>query len=189
MNPRNTFDCFVVGSNNEYAHAACLAMLGPVFTMQPDGERIYAPTGRLLATGEKLEQPGLATALELLAVEGAASVYAGSIGELLTAVEGVPVTAGDLARYEARWELPAEAAWLGRRVLTRSGLSGVPETLERLPRLRGLGSSARVHALLRALSEGEADGHTTNVVTATANGVTGGGSTQGEEAMRQHPAQ
>ena len=34
------------------AHAACLAMLGPVFTMQPDGERIYAPTGRLLETGE-----------------------------------------------------------------------------------------------------------------------------------------
>ena len=27
------------------AHAACLAMLGPVFTMQPDGERIYAPAG------------------------------------------------------------------------------------------------------------------------------------------------
>ncbi len=26
MNPRNTFDCFVVGSNNEYAHAACLAV-------------------------------------------------------------------------------------------------------------------------------------------------------------------
>ena len=52
------------------AHAACLAMLGPVFTMQPDGERIYAPAGRLLETGETLEQPGLATALELLAGEG-----------------------------------------------------------------------------------------------------------------------
>jgi chromosomal replication initiator protein len=26
MNPRNTFDCFVVGTNNEYAHAACLAV-------------------------------------------------------------------------------------------------------------------------------------------------------------------
>ena len=42
------------------AHAACLAMLGPVFTMQPDGERIYAPAGRLLETGETLAQPGLA---------------------------------------------------------------------------------------------------------------------------------
>jgi len=26
MNPRNTFECFVVGANNEYAHAACLAV-------------------------------------------------------------------------------------------------------------------------------------------------------------------
>ncbi|HEX8294998.1 MAG TPA: chromosomal replication initiator protein DnaA [Chthoniobacteraceae bacterium] len=26
MNPRNTFDSFVVGTNNEYAHAACLAV-------------------------------------------------------------------------------------------------------------------------------------------------------------------
>lgn len=26
MNPRNTFECFVVGTNNEYAHAACLAV-------------------------------------------------------------------------------------------------------------------------------------------------------------------
>ena len=153
------------------AHAACLAMLGPVFTMQPDGARIYAPAGRLLETGEPLEQPGLATALELLAREGADSVYTGSVAELLTAVEGVPVTPADLAGYEARWEAPAEAAWLGRRVLTRTGLSGVPETLEQLPRLRDLGSSARVHALLRALAEGEADGHTTNLVTADAAGA------------------
>ena len=27
------------------AHASCLAMLAPVFTMQPDGARIYAPAG------------------------------------------------------------------------------------------------------------------------------------------------
>src|SRR5918994_7444056 len=48
------------------SHAACLAMLGPVFTMRPEGRRIYAPTGRLLESGEVLEQPGLVPALELL---------------------------------------------------------------------------------------------------------------------------
>ena len=130
-----------------------------------------APAGRLLEAGETLEQPGLATALELLAVEGADSVYAGSIAELLTAVEGVPVTAADLERYEARWEAPVEVEWLGRRVLTRGGLSGVPETLERLPRLHDLDATARVHALLGALDEAEADGHTTNLVTADADGA------------------
>ena len=152
------------------AHAACLAMLGPVFTMQPDGERIYAPAGRLLETGETLAQPGLARALELLADEGADSVYAGSIAAQLAAFDGVPVTAGDLARYEARWEPPAETTWLGRRVLTRGGLSGVPETLARLPRLRGLDETARVHALLAALAGPVAAGHTTNVVAADAEG-------------------
>ena len=152
------------------AHAACLAMLGPVFTMQPEGGRIYAPEGRLLAAGETLAQPGLATALELLADEGADSVYEGSIAELLTAVEGVPVTAADLERYEARWEAPVEVEWLGRRVLTRGGLSRVPETLERLPRLHELDPTARVHALLEALSGAEADGDTTNLVTADADG-------------------
>jgi gamma-glutamyltranspeptidase/glutathione hydrolase len=152
------------------AHAACLAMLGPVFTMQPDGRRIYAPAGRLLEAGETLDQPGLAVALELLADEGADSVYEGSIAGLLTSVEGVPVTPGDLARYEARWDTPVEAAWLERRVLTRAGLSGVPETLARLPRLPGLGETGRVHALLAALADAELDGHTTNLVAADGDG-------------------
>ena len=152
------------------AHAACLAMLGPVFTMQADGERIYAPGGRLLETGDTLAQPGLAAALELLAAEGAASVYEGSVAESLIAVAGVPVTAADLARYEARWQAPAEVAWLGRSVVTRAGLSGVPKTLRRLPRLRGLGETERVHALLAALAGAGTDGHTTNLVTADRQG-------------------
>src|SRR6188508_2301497 len=48
------------------AHAACLAMLAPVMTMN-EGARIYSPGGRLLQAGETLRQPGLVTALELLA--------------------------------------------------------------------------------------------------------------------------
>ena len=152
------------------AHAACLAMLGPVFTMQPDGRRIYAPSGRLLEEGEVLDQPGLVTALELLAAEGADSVYTGSIAELLLALDGVPLTADDLAGYEARWEEPVAVEWLGRTVATRAGLSGVPETLARLPRLRELEPAARVHTLLAALAGPGHDGHTTNLVTVDADG-------------------
>ena len=47
----------------------------------------------------------------------------------------------------------------------------MPETLERLPRLRDLDATARVHALLGALDEADADGHTTNLVTADADGA------------------
>jgi gamma-glutamyltranspeptidase/glutathione hydrolase len=153
------------------AHAACLAMLAPVFTMQPDGARIYAPAGRPLEAGERLHQPGLAPALELLAAEGADSPYLGSIAEaLLTGVEGIALSRADLERYEPRWTPPTEVGWAGHRVLTRAGLSGVPETLSRLPPLRDLDATARVHALLDALAGPGADGHTTNLVTADSYG-------------------
>ncbi len=153
------------------AHAACLAMLAPVFTMQPDGARIYAPDGWPLEAGELLEQPGIARALELLAAEGVNSPYVGTIAEaLVSGVEGIPVSRADLERYEARWERPAAVGWAGHRFLTRAGLSGVPETLSRLPPLRGLDATARVHALLGALAGPGAEGHTTNLVTADARG-------------------
>src|SRR6185437_8567774 len=51
------------------AHASCLAMLEPVMTMDA-GERIYSPGGRLLVAGDRLDQPGLVAALEVLAEEG-----------------------------------------------------------------------------------------------------------------------
>ncbi|MHB1242703.1 MAG: gamma-glutamyltransferase [Gaiellaceae bacterium] len=152
------------------AHAACLAMLAPVFTMRPDGERIYAPAGRPLGAGETLAQPGLAAALALVADEGAASVYRGSIADALLAVDGVGVVRTDLEGLEARWGSLAEVAYAGRRVLTRASLTGVPETLARLPRLAGLGERERVHALLAALVGPAREGHTTNLVTADAAG-------------------
>ncbi len=67
------------------AHAACLEMLGPVFTLTADGQAIYAPEGELLRTGETLAQPGLVGALELVAAEGAATVYRGSVADALLA--------------------------------------------------------------------------------------------------------
>ncbi|HUH14270.1 MAG TPA: gamma-glutamyltransferase [Gaiellaceae bacterium] len=152
------------------AHAACLAMLAPVFTMRPDGERIYAPGGRPLETGETLAQPGLAAALELLAEEGADTFYRGSVAHALLAFEGVAVTRADLERYQARWNEPVEAAYAGRRFVTRDGLTGVPETLGRLPRLAGLGERERVHTLLAAFEGPVRAGHTTNIVTADAEG-------------------
>ena len=152
------------------AHAACLAMLAPVFTMSEDGRRIYAPAGHPLEPGEPLLQPGLVAALELVAAEGAASAYRGSLAESLLGVEGVPVTRADLERYEPRWVPPAELAYAGTRFLTRLGLSGVPEALSRLRPLRGLGERERVHALLEALDAPGVDGHTTNLVTADRDG-------------------
>jgi gamma-glutamyltranspeptidase / glutathione hydrolase len=150
------------------AHAACLAMLAPVLTLDA-GARIYAPGGSLLRAGERLDQPGLVTALESLAEEGAQSVYGGTIAEAVLALSserGGLLTRADLDAYEPRWADPADRRWLGLRCLTRGGLSGVPETLAGFPRLRGLSATERVVVLVEALEgAGESNGHTTNLVT------------------------
>jgi len=139
--------------------------------MQPEGRRIYAPEGWPLEAGEQLDQPGLVRALELLAAEGPDSPYGGSIAEsLLSGVEGIGVSRADLEGYEHRWERPTEVGWAGHRFLTRSGLSGVPETLSRLPRLRDLDATARVRARLAALDGPGTEGHTTNLATTDSDG-------------------
>jgi gamma-glutamyltranspeptidase / glutathione hydrolase len=149
------------------AHVACLEMLEPVMTMR-EGARIYAPEGRLLRPSDELEQPGLVRALELVAAEGAASVYTGSIAESLlelVAERGGVITSVDLAGYEAAWAEPVEVAFAGGRFRTRGGLAGVAPTLERLPRLAGLDETGRTLALLDALAGIGPEGHTTNLVT------------------------
>ncbi len=155
------------------AHAACLAMLEPVMTMN-EGARIYSPAGRLLAAGDTLEQPGLVSALEILATEGAAAVYTGTLADAildLCEARGGLVTRSDLAEYEAGWSEPVEVAYLRMRFCTRAGLSGVPETLPRIPPLRELTASERMLALVRALSPAlPEEGDTTNLVTADAAG-------------------
>jgi len=155
------------------AHAACLEMLAPVLTMN-EGAGMYAPGGRLLRAGELLEQPGIAAALEALAAEGGAAADGGTIGRALLDLsderDGV-LTREDLAAYAARWSEPVEVTYLGLRFLTRSGLSGVPSTLPRLPRLRGLDATERLVALVAALGGGAGpETHTTNLVAVDAEG-------------------
>src|ERR687887_43033 len=137
------------------AHAACLAMLAPVMTMN-EGAAIYSPDGELLGPDSVLRQPGLVAALEIVAEEGAGSVYRGSLGEALLelmAERGGLVTTADLDAYEAMWSSPAEGRFLGLRVDTRRGLSGFPATFERFRSTGAGGERARVLALLDALGE------------------------------------
>lgn len=154
------------------AHAACLRMLEPVMTMDA-GARIYAPGGRLLEAGDVLRQPGLAAALQALADEGPRSFYEGTLAEALlalTAERGGLVTRADLSAYRAEWVAPREVAYAGHRVLGREALNGVLPVLARLPRLRGLSEPERAVALAAALDGPDGEGHTTNLVTADAEG-------------------
>jgi gamma-glutamyltranspeptidase/glutathione hydrolase len=148
------------------AHVACLAMLEPVMTMR-EGARMYAPGGALLEPGGTLEQPGLVDALRSLADEGAGGAYTGTIGRALLALSderGGVLTHGDLASYRAEWREPAAVDWRGRRVLTRGGLSDVPETLRRF-------SAPGLLTLVEALDVPHAQQtHTTNLVAVDADG-------------------
>jgi len=157
------------GTELPYRHAACLAMLEPVMTLNR-GAELYSPGGTLLGSGARLRQPGLVPAFEIVANEGAGSAYRGSLAEALLAVPGIVVTRADLEAYEARWAEPVEVAYAGTRFLTRSGLSGVPELLRRLPRLTGMSATERVLALVDLLEDGGAEGHTTNLCVADEEG-------------------
>ena len=64
------------------AHVACLAMLEPVMTMH-EGARIYAPGGRLLRPASCCASRASSRRSSLLADEGAAGAYRGTIGRAL----------------------------------------------------------------------------------------------------------
>jgi gamma-glutamyltranspeptidase/glutathione hydrolase len=155
------------------AHAACLAMLAPVMTMN-EGARIYSPDGSLLQGGARLRQPGLVAALEAVADEGARSAYVGTIGESLLALcteRNGRVTRADLDAYAPIWSESERARYLDWTLLTRGGLSGVPQAAARLPRLRDLGATARVLALVEVFASPRSSaGHTTNVSVADSDG-------------------
>jgi gamma-glutamyltranspeptidase/glutathione hydrolase len=143
-----------------------------VMTMN-EGAAIYSPGGELLAAGERLEQPGLVAALGALA-EDPGSAYRGSIGAQLVALcaeRGGLVTQEDMDAYRAIWSEPASVAYLGLELLTRAGLSGMLETVPRLPRLARLGETERVLVLVDTLEAPSAGGgDTTNLSVVDADG-------------------
>jgi gamma-glutamyltranspeptidase/glutathione hydrolase len=151
------------------AHAACLAMLAPVMTMR-EGGRIYAPGGRLLQAGERLEQPGLVATFEVVAEEGARTFYEGTMAEALlelTETRGGLLTPEDLGAYRVAWLPTVGAEYAGARVETRGGFSGLVDTLVTLPPLNGLAPGERALTLARLLAappfSGRTYEHTTNV--------------------------
>jgi gamma-glutamyltranspeptidase / glutathione hydrolase len=144
------------------AHAACLEMLAPVMTMR-EGERIYSPEGRLLETGERLEQPGLVRALELVADEGARSPSLHSALLELMNERGGLVTEEDLRSYKARWAKPVQAEHAGVTLFSRPALNSP------LPVLSASTGSDPV-GLAEALRGIDGHGDTTNLTVVDADG-------------------
>jgi gamma-glutamyltranspeptidase / glutathione hydrolase len=144
------------------AHAACLEMLAPVMTMR-EGGRIYSPDGRLLQLGERLEQPGLVRAFELVAEEGGRSPSLEEALLDLMAERGGLVTAEDLVAYTPLWSDPVSIEYAGVRLFTREALNSL------LPVLQLLTGSDPVKIAL-ALRGTDSDGDTTNLVVVDGEG-------------------
>ncbi len=144
------------------AHAACLAMLAPVMTLR-EGAAIYAPGGRLLEEGERLEQPGLVRTLETIAAEGARTFYDGTLSDVLVALmdeRGGRVTRQDLRSYAPAWIDTAEASYGRVRIHSRGGLARLFETLASLPPLGTLSAGQRTLTLARVLAAPPYSGRT-----------------------------
>jgi gamma-glutamyltranspeptidase / glutathione hydrolase len=144
------------------AHAACLEMLAPVMTMR-EGGRIYSPAGRLLQTGERLEQPGLVQALELVAGEGGRSASLDEALLELMAERGGLVTVTDLRSYKPRWDKPVRAEYGGVTLFSREALNSP------LPVLSALTGSDPV-GLAGALRGADLQGDTTNLAVVDGDG-------------------
>jgi gamma-glutamyltranspeptidase/glutathione hydrolase len=158
------------------AHAKCLAMLAPVMTMR-EGARIYSPGGRLLQDGDRLDQPGLVAALEVVAAEGLRTFYQGTMAQALLALmderDGL-ISPDDLTAYEVAWLEPAEVPYAGVRVQSRGGLSRLVDTLAALPPLRDASPADRALAFARILAappfSGRTYEHTTNLAVVDRDG-------------------
>ena len=150
------------GSDFPQAHAACLEMLAPVMTMR-EGGRIYKRDGRLLAAGDRLEQPGLVAALETVAEEGARSPTLEAALLALMDERGGLVTRADLDAYRAVWLEPGRVQRGGFEYASRIGLYSPL-------RLYGSVTGSDPVGLARALAQPDRDGDTTNVTVVDAAG-------------------
>jgi gamma-glutamyltranspeptidase/glutathione hydrolase len=154
------------------AHARTLDACAPALAWG-EGAAVYTPNGRRLAGGELLHHPGLATALDALAMVGPSIFYTGDFAPIV--VDTVRAAGGvlgprDLADYEVL-ETPVDHAMLGGdRVRARHDLNrtvdtigGLPADLTRPRRATGVAGALRDQGRQRI-------GDTTNVSVVDAEG-------------------
>ena len=153
-------------------HDAVLEMMSPAYTLDR-GADLFSPGGRLLKAGDHLHQPGIEHFLNLLADEGPQSVYEGQLAQDLLALcreRGGLIGRKDLLSYEVLLERPIAVGYSGAQVYTRRGMSGLADTLTRLPDLAGLDAGARALALAASFQGDVEPGETTNLAVVDPQG-------------------
>lgn len=154
-------------------HALTMKMIIEALALDR-GEDIYSPGGVPLEEGDLLRQPGLASAFDLLAAEGAKTFVKGTIAERILAMSkerGGLLTSADLERYEVRVTPATDAAALGPyRVLARPDLAGFLDAVDRLSYADATVPRRWAPGFADAFTAPNRIGDTTNLVTADAQG-------------------
>jgi gamma-glutamyltranspeptidase/glutathione hydrolase len=104
-------DGFAFDEPRAYLHE----ILDLLLRSTPEGDAFYGP-GRALKVGERFVAPELADTLDLLAAEGADSLYRGELAQRIAAY--VPITLADLARYEVIERKPLDVSYRGGELRT-----------------------------------------------------------------------
>jgi len=154
------------------AHARTLDACAPALAWG-EGAAIYTPNGRRLSGGDVLYHPGLATALEALAVVGPSIFYTGDFAALLVdTVRSVGGALGprDLAGYRVLETHVDHAMLGGYRVRARHDLNRTVDTIAGLP--ADLSRPGRATAIASALRDQgrQKIGDTTNVSVVDSSG-------------------
>lgn len=104
------------------AHHYLLHSHEPIFGWHPEARRaLHDADGQLLKAGERVEVPGLADSLDLIAREGAETFYRGALAERITGhviENGGLLSLADLDAYEPRVREPLSAEVDGWSVAT-----------------------------------------------------------------------
>jgi gamma-glutamyltranspeptidase/glutathione hydrolase len=88
-------------------------------THDDEAEKVFLPGGKPPKLGQVFRNPDYATALELIASEGASAFYQGAIAQaiLKTSRElGGVIGAADLSQYQAQWVTPISTNYRGWQV-------------------------------------------------------------------------
>jgi gamma-glutamyltranspeptidase / glutathione hydrolase len=138
-----------------------------------EGAAVYTPNGRRLAGGDVLYHPGLATALEALAVVGPSIFYTGDFAAPLVDTvrsAGGALGPGDLAGYRVLETQVDHAMLGGYRVRARHDLNRTVDTIAALP--ADLSRPRRATAIATALRDQgrQRIGDTTNVSVVDSSG-------------------
>jgi gamma-glutamyltranspeptidase/glutathione hydrolase len=115
---------------------------------------IYGRDGEPLGAGDRLIQSDLGNTLRILAAEGPAAIYGGSLGEAIDSAmreSGGFLAMTDLENHVAEWWTPLHLSYRDHDIYTPSAPAGAFPMLERLGMMDRAGSTGMGHNSLEYL--------------------------------------